>query len=256
VDLNLRNKVVFIAGSTRGIGFSIAQAFLAEGAKVIISGRSSSSIDSARKALSGNKNCHFFCGDMTSTGDITKALDETIKLFNCIDVAVANVGGGDLPGDLSIRPDDWQRGFNLNFFGSFNFAIASVPHLSKTKGNLVFISSIAGVEAIPAPVPYSAAKAAIHSAAKAMAKSLGPHHVRVNVVAPGNIRFPGGNWDEKMQGERQKFFEQYIKREVPMNRFGTPLEIANAVVFLSSSAASFVTGASLVVDGGQTNSYP
>jgi len=99
-------------------------------------------------------------------------------------------------------------------------------------------------------------EAAIHSAAKSMAKSLGPHDVRVNVVAPGNVKFPGGNWDNKMRGERKEFFRKYIEREVPMNRFGTPEEIANAVVFMSSSAASFVTGASLVVDGGQTNSYP
>ena len=89
-----------------------------------------------------------------------------------------------------------------------------------------------------------------------MAKLLGQDNVRVNVIAPGNIIFPGGNWDGKMSGARKEFFEQYIEREVPMKRFGTPAEIANAVVFMSSGAASFVTGASLIVDGGQTNSYP
>lgn len=256
MELLLQNKVVFIAGSTRGIGFAIAQTYLAEGAKVVITGRDSVALEAARELLSNDANCHFFCGDMTAKLDIDKAIDEVIERFGRLDVLVANVGGGALPGDLNIKPNDWQHGFDFNFLGSFNLAIASVPQLTKSKGNIIFISSIAGIEAIPAPIPYSAAKAAIHSAAKAMAKSLGSQDVRVNVVAPGNVRFAGGNWDNKMKGERSDFFKQYIAREVPMNRFGTPEEIANAVVFLSSSKASFVTGACLVVDGGQTNSHP
>ena len=129
---------------------------------------------------------------------------------------------------------------------------ASIPHLIRSKGSGIFISSIAGVEALPAPIPYSAAKAAVHSVAKALSDDLAKHQVRVNVVCPGNVLFPGGNWDTKLNDpERKSDIETYIQNHVPLGRFGQPSEIADAVLFLSSPRASFITGAYLIVDGGQ-----
>jgi 3-oxoacyl-[acyl-carrier protein] reductase len=103
-------------------------------------------------------------------------------------------------------------------------------------------------------VGYSAAKAALLSAMKSLSRLVGPQGIRVNAVAPGNVLFPGGSWERKLL-ERREFFEQYISTEVPLQRFGQPQEIAEAVLFLTSDRASFITGACLVVDGGQTRSF-
>ena len=118
----------------------------------------------------------------------------------------------------------------------------------------MFISSIAGWEALKAPLTYSVAKAAVLSAMKNLSHLVAEKGIRVNAVVPGNILFPGGTWAKKL-AKKTRFFENYIFTEVPLQRFGRPDEIADAVVFLSSERASFITGACLVVDGGQTRSY-
>ena len=122
--------------------------------------------------------------------------------------------------------------------------------LKATKGCLLFISSITGVEAIGAPIDYSTAKSALNAFAKNLSRKVAPH-VRVNVIAPGNIYFPEGSWDKKMKNDEKKISE-LIKNTVPIQRFGKPEEIADTAVFLCSPRASFITGSVLRVDGGQT----
>ena len=259
MQLGLENKVAFVSGSTRGIGAAIAEKFAEESARVVITGRSKASLQAAEQRLAekfpGTETL-FLQGDMTDPEAIGRALEQTVSRFGQIDVLIANVGGGPSPNGLAISDSDWTEGFRQDLFGSADLAIAAVPHLTETQGAIVFISSITGIECIDAPIPYSAAKAAIHSLAKGMARQLGPRGVRVNTVAPGNVIFPGGNWDTKMKGERREFFTQYIDSAVPMKRFGQPEEIADVVLFLASERASFVTGACLVADGGQTRTHP
>jgi 3-oxoacyl-[acyl-carrier protein] reductase len=122
--------------------------------------------------------------------------------------------------------------------------------LEKSNGNLLFISSITALEAFGAPVDYSTAKTAVNAFAKNIARKVA-NNVRVNVVAPGNIKFTDNPWDKKSKSN-PKLVKKLIKETVPMNRFGTPDEIADAVVFMCSKRASFITGSTLVVDGGQT----
>ena len=123
--------------------------------------------------------------------------------------------------------------------------------LEKSKGCFLFISSITGLEAFGAPTDYSTAKTAIIALAKNMARKLASENIRVNVIAPGNVYFKGGSWDKKIQ-QGKKLVDEIIKSTVPMNRFATPQEIADCAVFLCSDRASFITGTTLVVDGGQT----
>jgi len=167
---------------------------------------------------------------------------------------VANVGSGTAPSGWDLSPDDWQAALTANLLGSMALARKAMSRLiARGGGNITFVSSIAGVEAINAPIGYSAAKAAVLSAMKSLSRLVGPQGVRVNAVAPGNVLFPGGSWERKLM-EREDFFKEYIRTEVPLQRFGRPEEIADAVVFLASERASFITGACLVVDGGQTRS--
>jgi 3-oxoacyl-[acyl-carrier protein] reductase len=258
MDLQLQDKVAFVAGSSRGIGLAIARAFLNEGAKVVITGRSGDSLEEARSLLAeGSQDDRILAiqGDMARREDIARALDQTVSTFDRVDAVVANVGSGTAKGGWDLDEDDWTPVMDLNFRGSVALTSVAIPHLLKREGSsFTFISSIAAAEAIGAPIPYSAAKAAIEMTMKSLSRLLGPQGLRVNAVSPGNVLFPGGSWEKKLV-DRREFFEEMIQREVPLQRFASPEEIANVVVFLASERASFVTGSSVVVDGGQTRSY-
>jgi len=167
-----------------------------------------------------------------------------------IDIVVANVGDGQSVADP--LPDDmqWNKTWETNFESSLYTARTFLPMLQESHGCLLFVSSIAAKEAFGAPVDYSTAKSAVTALAKNMARKLA-RNVRINVIAPGNVLFHGGSWDEKIKQNPQKV-EKIIESTVPMNRFGTPEEIADGAVFLCSERAKFITGSVLVVDGGQT----
>mgnify|MGYP003976984513 FL=1 len=168
-----------------------------------------------------------------------------------LDIVVVNVGDGKSVSDALPDDEQWQRTWNNNFESALQTARVFLPMLKKSKGSLLFVSSIAGVEAFGAPTDYSTAKTAIIALAKNMARKLASNNVRVNTIAPGNVLFNGGSWDEKTRQDKKRV-EKIIKSTVPMNRFASPQEIADSAVFLCSDRASFITGATLVVDGGQT----
>ena len=255
MDLGLKNKNVIVSGSSRGIGLAIARAFLAEGARVVITGRDQTTLANTLASLETDGHgdaVAAHCGDMTDAREITAALALCHETFGGVDAVVANLGNGSGPTGWDLSATDWTDMTNSNLFGGMLLASSAVPYLKeRANGSITFISSIAGCEAIPAPIPYSAAKAALQHAAKNLSRQLGADGIRVNTVAPGNVMFPGGVWDKKIK-EDKAAVEQYIKAEVPLNRFAEPQEIADAVIYLSSDRATFITGALLVIDGGQT----
>jgi len=258
MDLGLKGKVAFVAGSSRGIGLAIARAFLAEGARVVVTGRGAESLKEAAALLGvESAEARVLCirCDLREPDDIDRALDETRSSFGAPDAVVANVGSGTEPGGWDLPMEVWHSSLSVNLLGGMALASRALSHLTANGGgSLTFISSIAGVEAINAPVAYSASKAALLSAVKSLSRLVGPQGVRVNAIAPGNVLFSGGTWERKLK-ERGEFFEDYIRSEVPLQRFGRPEEIADSAVFLASERAAFITGSCLVVDGGQTRSF-
>ncbi len=258
LNLSLQNRVALVAGSSRGIGKAIAAAFLREGCRVCITGRSETPLAEALaefEAEFGKEWVISFRGDLTGTTMIEQALRRTHGLWGRLDVLVANLGSGSGKPGWQLESEEWERLFRLNFWGSVNLAQAAIPLLAENRhGALLFIGSITGVEATPAPLPYSAAKAALINYSKNLASQVAKLGVRVNCIAPGNVLFPGGTWERHLEKDKNKVM-QFIDSSVPLARFGTPEEVAGIAVFLCSDAATFITGACFKADGGQTKSY-
>ena len=258
VNLSLQNRVALVAGSSRGIGKSIAVAFLREGARVCITGRSQAPLSKALVELQsefGTQCVISFCGDLTLSATVEQALKAARQRWDRLDVVVANLGSGSGKCGWQLESEEWERLFQLNLWGSVKLAQAAIPLLAENQhGSLLFIASITGVEATPAPLPYSAAKAALINYSKNLAGQVAKLGVRVNCIAPGNVLFPGGSWERHLQNDNDKVM-QMIDSSVPLGRFGTPEEIADLAVFLCSDAANFMTGACIKSDGGQTRSF-
>jgi 3-oxoacyl-[acyl-carrier protein] reductase len=254
MNLNLTNKKALITGASKGIGLAIAESFLQEGAKSCLVSRGSDALFDNEKRLQGDYGlgsviaCKCDCTDIES---LSRLRSEIETKWSDLDIVVVNVGDGRSVPDALPDDEQWQKTWNSNFESALQTARAFLPMLKKSKGCLLFVSSITGMEAFGAPTDYSTAKTAIIALAKNMARKLASDGVRVNVIAPGNVYFEGGSWDEKMKKDIDRV-NDIIKTTVPMNRFAVPKEIADSAVFLCSDRASFVTGTTLVVDGGQT----
>jgi 3-oxoacyl-[acyl-carrier protein] reductase len=258
VDLGLKQQVAFVAGSSRGIGRAIAEALLAEGACVVLTGRDEASLNDASKALetSGYRERLLpIHGDFSDGAVIEAAFAQTVRHFGRIDHLVANLGSGRGAAGWEHSEEEWRRLFEHNLFASIRLTQAVLPRLlsNSNGGSILYIASIAGVQASAAPLPYSAAKAALINYSKNLARQLGPQKVRVNTVAPGNVLFAGGTWQARMDSEAAGV-QQMLMDQVPQRRFGTPGEIAALAAFLCSVQAAFTTGGCFVVDGGQTRS--
>jgi 3-oxoacyl-[acyl-carrier protein] reductase len=256
MQLGLDGKVIFIAGASRGIGLGIVEACLAEGAKLVLTARGAEALEAQRGHLAktyGDDRLLAIAGDMRDTAVIEDAVARTEESFGPIFGAVANVGLHPCPPGIEVDDDTWDKGFTQNLDSAWRLSRAALRRMTpRADGSVLLISSIAGLGALGTGLTYGTTKAAMNHLAKELAKLSGPANVRVNVIAPGNIIFPGGTWEANSTGPRGEAWMRWIKREVPMNRFGKPGEIGSVAAFLLSPLASVVPGALIPVDGGQT----
>lgn len=248
MDLGLAGKKAIITGGTKGIGRAIADLLADEGVDVGICARHVADVDQTVKALSAKGVNATGAAVDVADGDGLKAwIDAAAEVLGGIDLLVANVSA------MAVGPsaDAWRRSVDIDILGTVNTVDGALPHLRRSDaGSIVAISSVAGVEAIRGASPYTAVKAAMIAYCKGLARELAPAGIRTNVVSPGTIFFEGGVWHRRQQNERE-FYDTALAQN-PMGRMGSAEEVANAAVFLLSSAASFVTGTNLIVDGAIT----
>jgi 3-oxoacyl-[acyl-carrier protein] reductase len=254
MDLGLKGKVAMVTGASRGIGRAITLGLAAEGCHLSVCARGQEGVDALSKEVRATgAEVIASAVDVTSENDARCWVEETQQRFGQVNILVNNVGGSRPGGNLNASPEDWKAGFALNFFSTLDLCRLVVPLMSSKKsGCIINIASIYGRE-WGGPMTYNAAKAAMISLSKEMARELAPQGIRVNSVAPGSILFPGGSW-EKRQIENPDMIAAFVKAELPFGRFGKPEEVANVVVFLASGRAQWVSGACINVDGCQSRS--
>ncbi len=254
MELGISGKVLMLTGASRGIGRAIALSAAAEGCRLSICARGREQlVATAAEVEKWGIEVLASVIDVTDSVQASEWVRATYDRFGSIDILVNNVGGSRPGGNLDASGDAWQSGFSLNFFSAVDLCRLVVPHMEKKgSGAVINIASIYGRE-WGGPMTYNAAKAALISLSKEMAREYARKGIRVNSVAPGSILFPGGSW-AKRQSDDPEAIAAFVKNELPAGRFGTPEEVANVVIFLASKQAQWVSGACLNVDGCQSRS--
>jgi 3-oxoacyl-[acyl-carrier protein] reductase len=251
MELELSGKTVLVTGSSRGIGRAIAEALCAEGCRVVVNGRNPDVLNACAGEIGAEV---AIAGDVSDAVEARRVVDEAVFALGSLDILVCNVGSGRSVSPGSETQEEWQRVFALNLWSTTNTVEAARDALSTTRGVIVCVSSICGLEVVPgAPITYSAAKAALHAYVRGIARTLGKLGVRINAVAPGNILFDGSVWSRKLT-EDEGAVRKMLETNVALERLGTPRDVAELVAYLASPRASFATGGVWTLDGGQVHS--
>ena len=248
MDLGLKGKKAIVTGGTRGIGRAIVERLAVEGCDVALCARNADEVAAAVEAVQKSGSiCVGNSVDVTHAGDLNSWIADVAGELGGIDILIPNVSA------LAVSNEEksWVAGFDTDIMGSFRAVEAALPHLEKSScGAIVLIASTAALEVYLGPRPYNSMKAALVAYGKGLSRDLAPKGMRANVVSPGSIYFDDGVWGDAKRNSPD-LYSTMLDRN-PMGRMGRPEEVANAVVFLASPAASFITGANLVVDGALT----
>ena len=249
MDLQLKGKKVLVTGGSKGIGKAIAQVFVEEGADVGIAARDITFLESAREELGGHVS--IFQADITKPEEREQLIHSFIEEKGAIDVLVNNAGGSNGGKITETSMDFFYQALELNYFSAVHLSKLAVEEMKKARtGAIIHITSIYGRES-GGKATYNNAKSALISFTKALADEVAADGIRVNSVAPGSILHETGNWKKRIE-ENPENMKEFVKNEIPAGRFGTPEEVAHAVAFLASEKASWIIGASINVDGGQS----
>ena len=258
MDLGLTDQVAIVTGSSRGLGRATARALAGEGCRVTLCARGAAALQQAARDVAtvagGADRVLAVPADVSTAAGVDEVVSRTAAVHGGIDILVNNVGLGRGGGLLEASDEEWREAFEQTLLPAIRVSRAAVPHMQRRGGGvIIMIASIWGREA-GGRMTYNAIKAGEISLAKSLAQQLAGSNIRVNSVAPGSILFEGGSWWKRQQDDPAGIAE-FVKREIPFGRFGRPEEVGDVVAFLASSRASWITGASVVVDGGQSRAF-
>jgi len=244
--MRLKNKTAIITGGGTGIGLDCARLFTQEGARVAIFGRRQDRLDQAQKEIGDAVLA--VQGDITQENDTARLVETAVKQLSKVDILINNAGifGG---GPIHEMEDDaWDQTFDINMRGVFQLTRKLLPQMiAQGSGSIIHISSVLGMRTIPGAVAYNASKGALNQFSRSIAVEYGGQGIRSNTICPGMIET---EMTEEMRQDTA-MMEEFLKR-YPLGRFGKPEEVAKACLFLASDESSFITGATLPVDGGCT----
>lgn len=246
MHLSFTRRRILVAGGSRGIGRSIALGFAAAGADVAICARGVERLRQTEAELRNlGATVHAGVCDLADAAAVAGWVDDAAEALGGIDVLVNNASAF----ARSDEEADWGASLDVDLMASVRASRAALPWMEEAGGSIVHVASISGLGQSVRTPAYGAAKAALIQYTMTQASALAARRIRVNCVAPGSIEFPGGVWDEARRS-RPAFYESML-RSIPSGRMGRPEEVAQAVLFLASDLASWITGQTLVVDGGQ-----
>jgi 3-oxoacyl-[acyl-carrier protein] reductase len=247
MEISFKGKKVLVGGASRGIGRSIALAFAGAGADVAICARGPEGVRAVEAELRRHGTTIFgMACDLGEESQVTAFVNDAAKALGGIDVLVNNASG------IGMKDDEsgWAASVNIDLIGTARATRAAIPFLEQSKGSIINISSISGLMAVPRTLPYAAVKAALINYTMGQGLALAPKQIRVNAIAPGSTEFPGGTWEDRKTSDPELY--QRRLKGIPWGRFGSPEDIAKVALFLASDLASWVTGQTIVVDGGQS----
>lgn len=261
MDLNLNGKTALVVASSKGLGKAIASQLSAEGCNVMLTSRDGEQLEKTRKELLKNARGQVKCCpcDITKVDEIKALVAMTHDLLAPIDILINNAGGP--PGGGFEQLDDaaWQAAFELNLLSYVRIIREVLPDLKKKGGRIINVTSSSIKQPIPGLILSNAFRMGILGLAKSLADELAPYNILVNTVAPGRIATDRTAYLDQLKADKRGIPKEQVEQEslgnIPLKRYGDPEEFARVVCFLASGASSYVTGSTLMVDGGMVKGY-
>ena len=257
MDLGLQDRVALVAASSQGIGRATAEAFAAEGCRVAMCARDQRTLDAAAEKIRNTSGAEVLAHavDVTDAAAVARFVAAVVDRFGAVDICIPNAGGPPAKGFLSATAEDWQSALELNFLSAVSFARAVIPHMQRKRwGRIVTITSITTKQPVADLVLSNAVRTAVVGLVKSLANEFGPDGILVNNVAPGFTATERLTTLAKSRAalsgqQHQEIFDRWAA-DAALRRLGEPDEVADAIVWLSSERASYITGQTLLVDGG------
>jgi 3-oxoacyl-[acyl-carrier protein] reductase len=257
MDTGLKNRVAIVVASSQGIGRATAEAFAAEGCRVAMCARNAQALQSAAQYIAKQHNAEVLTQalDVTDAEAVRRFVDAVVARFGVVDVCVTNAGGPPAKGFLATSLEDWRKAVDLNFLSTIYFAREVIPHMQRRRwGRIITITSITTKQPVADLVLSNAVRAAVVGLVKSLANEFGKDGILVNNVGPGYTATDRLKELAKSRsaasGKSEKEISEGWIADAPLQRLGEPREVADAIVWLASERASYVTGQTLLVDGG------